>query len=88
MYSPRFILAGEYANARTNPEIVSPQSIMRETFEQASKDNNEEMIILLGQILDALQGDKTLEVDGQTLLTVMKGQMARERRRTGRTYAY
>lgn len=28
-------IGGEYAGARTNPEIVTPQSIMRETFEDA-----------------------------------------------------
>ena len=27
------VLAGEYSGARTNPEIVTPQNIMRDTFE-------------------------------------------------------
>lgn len=30
---PTLNIAGEYAGARTNPEIVTPQNIMRETFE-------------------------------------------------------
>lgn len=33
---PRVILAGEYASARSNPEIVSPQSLMRSTVEDAN----------------------------------------------------
>ena len=31
----------EYPNARTNPEIVSPQKIMRETMAQALAENNQ-----------------------------------------------
>lgn len=34
------ILAGEYSGARTNPEIVTPQNIMRDTFEDVLSDFN------------------------------------------------
>jgi phage-related protein len=34
------VLAGEYSGARTNPEIVTPQNIMRDTFEDVLSDFN------------------------------------------------
>ena len=34
------VLAGEYSGAKTNPEIVTPQNIMRETFEDVLSDFN------------------------------------------------
>lgn len=36
LYGPQTVLAGEYAGASTNPEIVAPQSLMRETMENAN----------------------------------------------------
>lgn len=66
------VLAGEYSGAKTNPEIVTPQNIMRDTFEDvlsdfASLDNNDRQINLtinvgnkkLGQILLDDLRDKT-----------------------------
>lgn len=37
--SPSLILAGEYSGANTNPEIVSPQSLMYDTVQQALQNN-------------------------------------------------
>lgn len=37
--SPSLILAGEYSGASTNPEIVSPQSLMYDTVQQALQNN-------------------------------------------------
>lgn len=34
------VLAGEYSGAKTNPEIVTPQNIMRDTFEDVMSDFN------------------------------------------------
>lgn len=57
------VIAGEYSGAKTNPEIVTPQNIMRDTFEEVlssySGNNNDKPIYLtvnvgnmkLGQIL-------------------------------------
>lgn len=66
------VVAGEYSGAKSNPEIVTPQNIMRETFEDvlsdfASLDNNDRQINLtinvgnkkLGQILLDDLRDKT-----------------------------
>ena len=58
------VLAGEYSGARTNPEIVTPQNIMRDTFEDVlsnySGNNNDRPIYLTVNV-----GDKKL---GQILL--------------------
>ena len=66
------VVAGEYSGAKSNPEIVTPQNIMRETIEDvlldfASLDNNDRPINLtinvgnkkLGQILLDDLRDKT-----------------------------
>lgn len=66
------VVAGEYSGAKSNPEIVTPQNIMRETIEDvlldfASLDNNDRPINLtinvgnkkLGQILLEDLRDKT-----------------------------
>ena len=66
------VVAGEYSGAKSNPEIVTPQNIMRDTFEDvlsdfASLDNNDRQINLtinvgnkkLGQILLDDLRDKT-----------------------------
>ena len=34
------VLAGEYSGAKANPEIVTPQNIMRDTFEDVLSDFN------------------------------------------------
>lgn len=85
LYNPQLVLAGEYANARSNPEIIAPQSMMRETVSEANADGNRQMINLLGQILVAIQesgGD--VEVDGETLFRVVKREKEREQRHTGK----
>ena len=58
------VIAGEYSGAKTNPEIVTPQNIMRDTFEDVlsnySGNNNDRPIYLTVNV-----GDKKL---GQILL--------------------
>lgn len=39
--SPTFVQAGEYIGAAHNPEIVSPQNLMYDTFVKALRDNND-----------------------------------------------
>ena len=49
--SPRLVMAGEYSGAANNPEIVTPQNIMRETMVDA----NEEMAVAIVTAIQALQ---------------------------------
>lgn len=48
---PRVVLAGEYAGASSNPEIVAPQSIMRQTVSDANL-GMAEMIVAAIQALE------------------------------------
>lgn len=70
------VLAGEYSGARTNPEIFTPQNIMRDTFEDVlsnySGNNNDRPIYLTVKV-----GDKKL---GQILLDDLRDRT----RRTGK----
>lgn len=70
------VIAGEYSGARTNPEIVTPQNIMRDTFEEVlsnySGNNNDRPIYLTVNV-----GDKKL---GQILLEDLRDRT----RRTGK----
>ncbi|MCY1713730.1 hypothetical protein [Caproiciproducens galactitolivorans] len=58
---------GEYAGASTNPEIVAPQSIIRETVTEG----NEGMVAVLAQILEVAQKiaekDTTVNLDGKKI---------------------
>ncbi len=40
LYDETLVMAGEYSGAKTNPEIVTPQNIMRDTFEDVLSDFN------------------------------------------------
>ena len=53
--SPQLVLAGEYATANTNPEIVSPRSLMYDTVVEA----NEVMVIAIVAAIRELQ--RTIE---------------------------
>lgn len=48
---PQLVMAGEYSGAANNPEIVTPQNIMRETMVDA----NEEMAVAIVTAIQALQ---------------------------------
>lgn len=70
------VVAGEYSGAKSNPEIVTPQNIMRDTFEDVlsnySGNNNDRPIYLTVKV-----GNKIL---GQILLDDLRD----KKRRTGK----
>ena len=70
------VVAGEYSGAKSNPEIVTPQNIMRDTFEDVlsnySGNNNDRPIYLTVMV-----GNKKL---GQILLDDLRD----KKRRTGK----
>lgn len=68
VYSSTSIIGvAEYPGASTNQEIVTPQSIMRETLDES----NEGIVSVLAQILEVAQQiaekDTTLQMDGKTV---------------------
>ena len=76
--SPTLALMGEYPNARTNPEIIAPQNILRQTFreEQGRQDNSDVISAInainagIGAIVDAINasGNRPVTIDGKTLM--------------------
>lgn len=70
------VLAGEYSGARTNPEIVTPQNIMRDTFEDVlsnySGNNNDRPIYL------------TVNVGNEKLGQILLDNLRDKKRRTGK----
>lgn len=70
------VIAGEYSGAKTNPEIVTPQNIMRDTFEDVlsnySGSNNDKPIYL------------TINVGNQKLGQILLDNLRDKKRRTGK----
>ena len=70
------ILGGEYLGAKTNPEIVTPQNIMRDTFEDVlsnySGNNNDRPIYL------------TVNVSNKKLGQILLDDLRDKKRRTGK----
>lgn len=70
------VLAGEYSGARTNPEIVTPQNIMRDTFDDVlsnySGNNNNKPIYL------------TVNVGNEKLGQILLDNLRDKKRRTGK----
>lgn len=84
--SPQVVLAGEYSNARSNPEIVTPQNLMYDTFRDAQDTDVVVNAIIAGvnQIVRAIQ-DSNVEVyvDGDGTAT-----QNRKNRMYGKTLQY
>lgn len=72
--SPTLGLVGEYPGARSNPEIIAPQNILRETFreEQGKQDYSDVIAAInagIGAIVDAINSqDYGTHLDGRTLM--------------------
>lgn len=62
IYKPTVAEMGEYPDASSNPEVVAPQSIIRETVDES----NEGVITVLSQILEA--AEKIAAKDNNTYL--------------------
>jgi len=65
LYKSTLVEAGEYANARNNPEIVSPQSLMKETMESANNAVVNAVYSIGNQISKAVEDkDSDVYMDG------------------------
>lgn len=70
------VIAGEYSGAKTNPEIVTPQNIMRDTFEDVLSNysgNSDDRPIYL-----------TINVGNQKLGQILLDDLRDKKRRTGK----
>lgn len=84
--APTTALMGEYAGARTNPEIATPQSLMYETIQRANGDMVSAFASMTRQVIAAIE-DKDLSVsigDEQIARSAQRGNSAYYNR-TGRS---
>lgn len=65
---PTLVQVGEYSGARSNPEIVSPQSVMRETMENANFNVINAIYAIGNQICKTVEDKNTdIYMDGDSL---------------------
>ncbi len=68
LYKSTLVEAGEYANARNNPEIVTPQSLMKETMESANNAVVNAVYSIGNQISKAVEDkDSNVYMDGDKM---------------------
>lgn len=76
LYGETAFIGGEYSGARTNPEIVTPQQIMRETFEDALNAHFESGLNL-DRLADAIEKLASrainIDIDGMRFATATAG---------------
>lgn len=84
---PTAVLAGEYPGARRNPEIVTPQSILRETIrdEQDSAELTSALFACTQQIIAAIhENGGDVYLDGKKLSQHVTSSQNRQNRMYGK----
>ena len=83
--SPTIAMMGEYAGAKTNPEIVTPQSILRETINSSNDELINALLGATGRIIKAINDSNvTLEGDAKGMFKVIKKEADNYTYRTGK----
>ena len=83
--SPTIAMMGEYAGAKTNPEIVTPQSILRETISSSNDELINALLSATGRIIKAINDSNvTLEGDAKGMFKVIKKEADNYTYRTGK----
>lgn len=66
--SPTVAMMGEYPGARNNPEIVTPQHILRETMAESNEDLIDTLVQLNRQLITAITGlDLSVQIGDDTI---------------------
>lgn len=82
--SPTMALVGEYAGARSNPEIVTPQNLMRATMADANEDLIDTLIQLNRQLISAINNiDTSVVIGDDTIAGAVQRSNSRNKMRTG-----
>ena len=83
--SPTIAMMGEYAGAKTNPEIVTPQSILRETINSSNDELINALLGATGRIIKAINDSNvTLEGDAKGMFKIIKKEADNYTYRTGK----
>lgn len=69
---PTYGLIGEYANAKSNPEIVAPQSVMAETVTEATAEGFAALIMEMREVKRAIQEkNMSINIDKDSITDVV-----------------
>ena len=83
--SPTVAMMGEYAGASNNPEIVAPQSILRETIENSNNNVVNALIQQTKQLLGALESmDMSVSIGDDVIAQAAQRGNQAYQRRTGK----
>ena len=83
--SPTIAMMGEYAGAKTNPEIVTPQSILRETISSSNDELINALLNATARIIKAINNSNvTLEGDAKGMFKIIKKEADNYTYRTGK----
>ena len=83
--SPTIAMMGEYAGAKTNPEIVTPQSILKETISSSNDDLINALLSATARIIKAINDSNvTLEGDAKGMFKIIKKEADNYTYRTGK----
>lgn len=83
---PTLAMVGEYANAKNNPEIVTPENKMRDVFAESLAPFVIAMHEEADRVIQAIRSiDSTIQLDGETISKNTVKHINNETRRTGRT---
>lgn len=83
--APTEALLGEYAGARQNPEIATPQSLMYETIQKANGDLVGAFASMTQQVIAAIEGkDLSVSIGDETIARSAQRGNAAYRNRTGK----
>ena len=83
--SPTIAMMGEYAGAKTNPEIVTPQSILKETISSSNDELINALLSATARIIKAINDSNvTLEGDAKGMFKIIKKEADNYTYRTGK----
>ena len=83
--SPTIAMMGEYAGAHNNPEIVTPQSLLRETVESSNSEVISVLTQLARQMISVIEDkDLTVDLDGVSIAKSVNKANEKYRRMTGK----
>ena len=83
--APTAAIMGEYAGARSNPEIATPQSLMAETIRDANGDLVNAFAVMTRQVIAAIEDkDLTVRIGDETIARSAQRGNTAYRSRTGK----
>lgn len=83
--APTLGLMGEYPGARTNPEIVTPESKMREVFGESNAELVAKVDRLTNVVIDILNKDTSISIGDDTISASAARGAMNYKRRTGKS---